>query len=85
MVGRRLHKRRDAPEQRGLHIAGTDGSFSDAVMDESIPRCVVEECQVLFADAPPPFSDTMCESCRQAFAEAEEESRRAAELRGDAA
>lgn len=81
----KLHKRSNAPPQQGLHIAGTDGSFSDAVENASVPRCANPDCQVLFAGAPPPFEDRLCDSCRQDFVEAERASRRRAELRGDAA
>lgn len=78
-----LSQREEAAPTQGLHVAGIDGEYSQHVQDDSIPRCVVEECQVLFADAPPPFSDTMCRQCERDFEEAEAASRRLAKLRGD--
>lgn len=72
-------RREDAPEVLGhSHVAGVDGEFSEHVQDDSIPRC--PECQVLFANAPPPFGDTLCRQCRKAYEDAEERSRRRAEL-----
>lgn len=72
---RRLHQREDAPEQDGLHIAGIDGEFADVVQSDH-PRC--PECQVLYADGE---DHGLCRSCKRAFRQAEEASRRMARLR----
>lgn len=72
-------RREDAPETLGhSHVAGVDGEFSRHVQNPDIPRC--PECRVLFANAPPPFGDTLCPECEEDYEQAEEASRRRAEL-----
>lgn len=65
---------------RGLHIAGLNNEFSPHVENKDNPRC--PSCRVLFACAPPPFSDVLCRQCEADYEEAERESQRRAELYG---
>jgi ribosomal protein S27AE len=74
---RRLGKRDTAPPQRGLHVAGTDGEFSRHVTSDT-PRC--PECQVLYADE---VDRGLCDACQEAYRDAEDQSRRWADLHDD--
>ncbi len=69
-----LTKRPGAPDEDGLHVAGFDGAFSEAVQSDH-PRCPNPECQALLVGA---SEDRLCGSCEAAIeaAEAEAEDRR---------
>lgn len=64
----KLAQRPNAAPQDGLHVAGIDGDFSEAVESDH-PRC--PSCKALHANADPDEDDYLCPRCERTFDRAE--------------
>lgn len=69
-----LTKRDGAPDQDGLHIAGTDGRFSESVEGEHA-RCTNPDCRALLPQA---SEDQLCYACERMLDQMDEEARKRA-------